>query len=300
MRIALVTPAGARARNGNRHTALRWAAFLRAAGHRVAVSTQWPGSDADLLLALHARRSYDSIRRFAASYPQRRLLVALTGTDIYRDIRISSEARESLALAHRLITLQPMAAAELPAPLRRKVSVVVQSSATTLREEKDPLRIVAALPHLGAIQVIHLGAALDEALGRQALAAMQRDSRYRWLGGVPHGRALAWLASSHAMVISSRMEGGANVVCEALRMGVPVLASRIPGNVGLLGKSYPAYFAVEDERDLAGLIHRAVTDKRFYAKLQRQVARLRPMVAPRAEARALLDALKADPSGSKS
>src|SRR6266480_2986030 len=316
MRIALVTPAGARARNGNRHTALRWAAFLRAAGHRVAVSTQWPGSDADLLLALHARRSYDSIRRFAASYPQRRLLVALTGTDIYRDIRISSEARESLALAHRLITLQPVAA-ELPAPLRRKVSVVVQSSATTLRqdpvarqfrvcvighlrEEKDPLRIVAALPHLGAIQVIHLGAALDESLGRQALAAMQRDSRYRWLGGVPHGRALAWLASSHAMVISSRMEGGANVVCEALRMGVPVLASRIPGNVGLLGKSYPAYFAVEDERDLAGLIHRAVTDKRFYAKLKRQVARLRPMVAPRAEARALLDALKAGPSGSKS
>src|SRR5205814_10706210 len=74
MRIALVTPAGARARNGNRHTALRWAAFLRAAGHRVAVSTQWPGSDADLLLALHARRSYDSIWRFAASYPQRRLL----------------------------------------------------------------------------------------------------------------------------------------------------------------------------------------------------------------------------------
>src|SRR5438094_156982 len=216
MRIALVTPAGARARNGNRHTALRWAAFLRAAGHRVAVSTQWPGSDADLLLALHARRSYDSIRRFAASYPQRRLLVALTGTDIYRDIRISSEARESLALAHRLITLQPMAAAELPAPLRRKVSVVVQSSATTLR------------------------------------------------------------------------------------LGVPVLASRIAGNVGLLGKSYPAYFAVEDERDLAGLIHRAVTDKRFYAKLKRQVARLRPMVAPRAEARALLDALKADPSGSKS
>ena len=211
----------------------------------------------------------------------------------------------------------PLAAAELPAPLRRKVRVVVQSSATTLRHdpvtrhfrvcvighlraEKDPLRIVAALPYLDAIQVIHLGAALDESLGRQALAAMQRDSRYRWLGGVPHGRALAWLASSHAMVISSRMEGGANVVCEALRVGVPVLASRIPGNVGLLGERYPAYFALEDERDLAGLIHRAATDKRFYAKLKRQVASLRPMVAPRAEARALLDALKAGSSGSKS
>src|SRR5882672_6522235 len=317
MRIALVTPAGARARNGNRHTALLWAAFLRAAGHRVAVSTEWSGSEADLLLALHARRSHDSIRRFAASYPQRRLVVALTGTDVYRDIHESTEARQSLELAHRLIVLQPKAAEELPERLRSKGSVVVQSCATRLRhapvkgkfrvcvighlrEEKDPLRIVAALAYLDDIQVIHLGAALDEALGRQALAAMRRDSRYRWLGGVPHGRALAWLASSHAMVISSRMEGGANVVCEALRVGVPVLASRISGNVGLLGRTYPAYFALEDERDLAGLIHRAATDERFYRRVKNAVARLRPMVAPRAEARALLDALKADPSGSKS
>ncbi len=317
MRIALVTPAGARARNGNRHTALRWAAFLRAAGHRVAVSTEWSGSEADLLLALHARRSYDSIRRFAASYPQRRLLVALTGTDVYRDIHESAEAQQSLELAHRLIVLQPKAAEELPERLRSKVSVVVQSCATRLRhapvkgkfrvcvighlrEEKDPLRIVAALPYVDAIQVIHLGAALDESLGRQALAAMQRDSRYRWLGGVPHGRALAWLASSHAMVISSRMEGGANVVCEALRVGVPVLASRISGNVGLLGERYPAYFALEDEKALAELIHRAATDRKFYKRVKNAVERLRPMVAPRAEARALLDALKADPSGTKS
>jgi putative glycosyltransferase (TIGR04348 family) len=269
------------------------------------------------MLALHARRSHDSIRRYAASYPQRRLVVALTGTDIYRDIHVSSQARESLELAHRLITLQPRAAAELAAPLRRKVRVVVQSSATTLRhdpvakqfricvighlrEEKDPLRIVAALSYLDDIQVIHLGAALDAALGSQALAAARRDSRYRWLGGVPHGRALAWLASSHALVISSRMEGGANVVSEALRIGVPVLASRISGNVGLLGSRYPAYFAPEDERDLAGLIHRAATDKRFYATLKRQVASLRPMVAPRAEARALLGALKSDSSGTES
>src|SRR3979490_42352 len=95
MRIALVTPAGARARNGNRHTALRWAAFLRAAGHRVAVSTEWSGAEADLLLALHARRSYDSIRRFAASYPQRRLLLALAGPHVYRRIRRFDEALNS-------------------------------------------------------------------------------------------------------------------------------------------------------------------------------------------------------------
>jgi putative glycosyltransferase (TIGR04348 family) len=300
MRIALVTPAGPGTRNGNRHTALRWAAFLRATGHRVSISTQDMAPDADLMLALHARRSYPSISAFPREKP---LVVALTGTDVYRDIRKSAQARESLELAHRLIVLQPKAAEELRAPLRKKARVVVQSSATTLRhrpvsrgfricvighlrDEKDPLRIVAALPFVDAeMEVIHLGAALDP-----KLTPATDDARYRWLGSVPHGRALRWLASSHAMVISSRMEGGANVVCEALRIGVPVLASRIPGNIGLLGERYAGYFPVGDERSLARLLDRASTDPRFYMELKRQVASLRPQVDPKSEARALLAA----------
>jgi glycosyltransferase involved in cell wall biosynthesis len=122
---------------------------------------------------------------------------------------------------------------------------------------------------------------------------MAREPRYRWLGSLPHAQALRWLASSHAMVISSRMEGGANVVCEALRIGVPVLASRIPGNIGLLGADYAGYFPLEDERALAELIGLAATDQRFYSKLRNRVRTLRGMVAPRAEARALLAALSA-------
>jgi putative glycosyltransferase (TIGR04348 family) len=301
MRIALVTPAGPGTRNGNRHTALRWAAFLRAAGHGVSISTEDLSGDADLMLALHARRSHASIRAFPREKP---LVVALTGTDVYRDIRTSAEARESLELAHRLIVLQPKAAEELPPRLRKKVRVVVQSSATTLRhrpvrgkfricvighlrEEKDPLRIVSALPYVDAdIEVIHLGAALDPKLEPKTV-----DPRYRWLGSVPHANALRWLASSHALVISSRMEGGANVVCEALRLGVPVLASRISGNLGLLGSRYPGYFRVEDERALARLIMRAASDAAFYGSLRTQVRKLRPLVAPQAEARALLAAL---------
>src|ERR671914_1757357 len=113
MRIALVTPAGPGTRNGNRHTAVRWAAFLRAAGHRVEVSVQWsPDSRVEAMIALHARRSYPSIKTFSAD---KLLVVALTGTDVYRDIHESAEARESLELAHRLIVLQPQAALELPA-----------------------------------------------------------------------------------------------------------------------------------------------------------------------------------------
>jgi hypothetical protein len=175
MRIALVTPAGPGTRNGNRHTALRWAAFLRKAGHKVNVSVQWsPGAPADAMLALHARRSYGSIKTF----PREKLLVvALTGTDVYRDIHDSAEARESLELAHRLIVLQPSAAEELPGRMRDKVSVVVQSSSTTLRQnpvkekfrvcvighlraEKDPTRALMALSHVSreGIEVVHLGA----------------------------------------------------------------------------------------------------------------------------------------------
>ena len=308
MRIALVTPAGPGTRNGNRHTALRWAAFLRNAGHRVDVAVQWtPDWRIDAMLALHARRSYPSIKTFSSD---KLLVVALTGTDVYRDIKSSDEARESLELAHRLIVLQPKAAEELPRRLRSKVRVVVQSSATRLRHrpiarrfrlcvvghlraEKDPLRTLAALAHVPheSVEVIHLGAALDEALAAEAQAGMAREPRYRWLGSVPHARALAWMASSHAMVISSRMEGGANVVCEALRIGVPVLASRIPGNVGLLGERYAGYFALEDEEALARLIVRAQEDVSFYRRLKSSVGALRAMVAPGAEARALLRAV---------
>ena len=132
MRIALVTPAGPGTRNGNRHTALRWAAFLRAAGHTVDLSVEWPGERADLMLALHARRSHASIRAF-----QGPLVVALTGTDVYRDIRTSAEAQKSLELADRLITLQPKAAGELPSRLRRKVHVVVQSSGESAANVMD-------------------------------------------------------------------------------------------------------------------------------------------------------------------
>jgi hypothetical protein len=78
MKIALVTPAGPGMRNGNRHTALRWAAFLQAAGTRS--RSRWNGQEpADLMLALHARRSHRSIMGFPKNKP---LVLALTGTDV--------------------------------------------------------------------------------------------------------------------------------------------------------------------------------------------------------------------------
>ncbi|HEV8096870.1 MAG TPA: selenoneine biosynthesis selenosugar synthase SenB [Burkholderiales bacterium] len=313
MRIALVTPAKAGSRAGNRHTALRWAAMLRAQGHKVTVSTEWePNDKDDLLLALHARRSHGSIEKFRATHPNKPIVLALTGTDVYRDIKTDKDAKESLELATRFIVLQPKAIKELPKRLRSKARVVYQSCSTRLkhkpvkrkfrlcvighlREEKDPLRGMYALRHLPDdlnIELVQIGDSLDDKLADEA-RGMEQDKRYRWLGSVPHSRALQILASSHAMIISSRMEGGANVVSEAVRIGVPVIASKISGNVGLLGDQYAGYYPLGNERALAALILRTAREPRFYHGLIRKLARLRPIAGPGNEKRMLGNAIAA-------
>jgi putative glycosyltransferase (TIGR04348 family) len=308
MRISIVTPAAATARTGNRHTAQRYAAFLRAAGHGVRIASSWDGADCDLMIALHARKSHDSIARFRAWRPRRPLIVVLTGTDLYRDIRTHASARASLEAATLLVTLQDLGGRELPRRLRAKVRTIYQSARVSrggspprrrfrvcvlghLREEKDPFRAALALAHVPAargIEVVQVGDALSPAMADEARRLMRADARYRWVGGVPHSRALAWLVRSHLLVVSSRMEGGANVICESARAGVPVAASRVPGNVGMLGRGYPGYYRFGDERALARLIERASSDPRFYANLRAGLAARRRLFAPAAERRALL------------
>src|SRR5206468_2024589 len=128
MKIALITPAGARSRSGNRHTAARWAAMLRSLDHRVRISVRWDGRAADAMIALHARRSHDSIAQFSERFPDSPLVVVLTGTDLYRDIRTDGDAQASLALADRLVVLQDMGRFELPAQFRGKTRVIYQSA----------------------------------------------------------------------------------------------------------------------------------------------------------------------------
>lgn len=303
MKIVIVTPAAACVRNGNRNTAQRWAGFLRQLGHRVGIQVEWDGSNADLMLALHARRSHSSIKRFADRHPERPLILALTGTDLYRDIRQDPDAQESMRLATRLVVLQETGLNELAPELREKTYVIYQSARPlkpagpskrrfevcvigNLRKEKDPFRCALAsalLPEDSRIQVSHMGRALDEAMARQAHALMRENPRYRWLGELPHGQVRKKLARCRLMVISSLMEGGANVVSEALAADVPVIASNVPGNIGMLGADYAGYYPCGNERALAELLYRAENSPEFYRRLKTQCARRKELIRPQSE-----------------
>lgn len=290
MKIVLITPALPRSRSGNRATATRWKNILTELGHRVDVKVDFAGGRYDAMVALHAWRSADSIRRFHVQCPDRRLIVALTGTDIYKFIQSSPEPTlYSIRAADQLVTLHDLAALAIPAAYRDKVSVIHQSAKSVvrkqasrknrfnvcvighLREEKDPLRAAYAVRRLPAgshIQIHQYGKAHSRVWAERAEKEMQENHRYRWHGEVPHWQVRRVYASADVMVLSSRMEGGANVISEACVAGLPVIASDIAGSVGLLGEAYPGYYATGDTRALRELLLRAEADRTWLGKLR--------------------------------
>jgi putative glycosyltransferase (TIGR04348 family) len=307
LNIAIVTPARPGSAGGNRVTAERWARLLRGLGHRVTIRTAWRGEACHVLVALHARKSQSSIARFRRRNPEAPLVVVLTGTDLYHDLRTSALARRSLALATRLVVLQPRGLAALPRRFRAKTRVVRQSAdcprgrsaprdgvfevcvLAHLRPVKDPVlaaRAARRLPAASRIRVLHAGAALDVKTAVRARAEARANPRYVWLGSLSPGRARRLLARCRLLVLTSRLEGGANVVSEALACGVPVLSSRIDGSVGILGADYPGFFEVGDARGLAALLWRAEIDARFYRRIASRCGRLARLVDPAAERRA--------------
>ena len=311
--VVIVTPALAAANNGNWQTAQRWARWLRA-DYRVRLADRWSGGDEALMIALHARRSAPSIDAWRQARPadgQRPLLLVLTGTDLYRDIASDRSAQRSLQLADRLVVLNERGLDSLPSGLRGKASVCLQSCAPRprraktarhlrvlmvghLRAEKSPETYFEAARLLAArrdILLDHVGSALDDDLARQAVALMRQQPRYRWLGALPHGATRARIGAAHALVHASRMEGGAHVVIEAVASGTPVLASRIDGNLGLLGSDYRGVFDWGDAAGLAALIERARDDAAMLAALQMQCDARATLFAPERERQTLLTLL---------
>ena len=324
MKIAIVTPAPPDSRYGNRITAVRWATILRRLGNRVSILQTYDGKPYDLLVALHARKSHSSIIEFRRDNPSAPIIVALTGTDLYRDIGRNHKAQESLDISTRIVVLQPKAVAMLRPSWRKKTRVIYQSvevkqtltgarsslaksrtkaEARTngnfdvcvighLRAVKDPFRTAMAarsLPDSSKIRVLQVGGAMTATMAERARREVDTNERYRWLDEQPQSRVRSILSHSSLCVLSSRLEGGANVLSEAIAASIPILASRVDGNVGILGKHYPGYFEVGNTKQLARLLTRAETSPEYLAKLKASTKGLAVLLDPSREEQAWSD-----------
>ena len=292
MNITLITPAGHLAKNGNRTTALRWAKILTTLNHRVQVETVWDGKPADLMVAIHAWRSAKSAQLFRKEFPDSPLIILLSGTDIYKfQYTHPKETLYSMEIANALACLHDKVCHSIPSQYRHKLHIIHQSALPlarerrpskrnfdicvvgNLREEKDPLRAAYAVRNLdntSRLRVIHLGKAHTSDWALKAKTEMARNSRYRWRGEVKAWEVRREFAKTRLMVLSSIMEGGANVISEAIAAGVPVIASKIEGSVGLLGSDYAGYYEAGSTEDLRRTLLRVENEPEFLAHLSFQ------------------------------
>lgn len=320
MDITIITPAGQGSKAGNRATAERWQRLLVQAGHCVSVVTEYKGEHCDLFLALHAWRSYEAVCTFERIWPDKPLIVALTGTDIYRHQHdYPAQTLHSMQAADALIGLHAKVGDDIPERFREKLLTLYQSAeppagykkppgdaeagnADTfevcvighLRDEKDSLRAAFASRLLSPdsrIRVSCAGKPHNRNWQTLAEQEMQSNPRFRWLGELEKAEILQLMARSQVLVMSSVMEGGANVISEACRAGLPVIASDIPGNTGLLGEDYAGYYPVGDTHSLAALLARTEQDNGFLRLLRSQIDQLASLFTPENEQAALEQAL---------
>ena len=308
MKINLITPAKKHSKNGNRTSALRWAGFLRDQGHNVDINTEYDGLNCDMMIALHAWRSAEAISQYRSKYPNGPLIVALGGTDVNTFLESEKEVTlSSMEKADALVCLHARIGEALPPHLLNKLHVIYQSAEPLilerkfddlffdicvighLRDEKDPLRTAFAarlLPASSNIRVTHLGKAHNEDWHKAALKEQKENPRYHWQGEVPAVEVRKELSRARLMVLTSNQEGGANVISEAIIAGVPVLASDIPGNTGLLGKDYPGLFPLGDETALADKLSEIENNPHDLAQLETACQELRPRFSPKQESTA--------------
>ena len=303
--VAIVTPYLADANNGNWRTAHRWQSLLQS-HFKTIVQNAWPlqpPQRVDAMIALHALRSSDSAHRFRAQHPGKPLIVTLTGTDLYRDLAESPEAQASIAIADALVVLQEDAISHVPREYRHKTHVIFQSAKPLqsarkikgrldcvvvghLRREKDPetiFRLVGLLPDKFPLRILHIGAPLDDNLASRAKDLSATNPHYHWAGALPHGLTRAAIKRAHLLIHPSIMEGGANVIVEAISAGTPVIASHMSGNVGMLGRDYPGYFPVGDVAALWALLSRCVGDGNFLSRLNTACAARKKLFLPETE-----------------
>ncbi|MFT6862397.1 MAG: glycosyltransferase involved in cell wall biosynthesis [Akkermansiaceae bacterium] len=310
MKVCVASPYPLTELKGNTVTTSRIVNILRGQGIEARGSYHFDGREADVLISLHAVKGVEGVRDFREKMPKGRVIVLLTGTDLYQSLPQGSEAGlQNLVDANRIVVVQEAAIRRLPVEVREKV-VVIPASLDPISIEASPLaspfaisvvghprpvkrpfltiETVARHPEWQDVEVWQIGEGLDEESRKTGEEWSQKEPRYRWFGGLPREESLKLCAKSSLTINSSILEGGANAVLEAMSMGVPVLASRIEGNEGILGEKYPGYFG---EGELDGMLQ-AIIDKRVELRDWVDLARARlPLFSPESEAACWLELL---------
>jgi putative glycosyltransferase (TIGR04348 family) len=294
MIIRFLAPATLTIRNGNVVTSDRWRSIFESLGHRVVSGPETAGETSDLLVVFNAYKNREAIRDAVMTGASTRIVICLTGTDLYQDLKNDPTAEDVLYRADQLVVLHPLASDELPPAVRGRTMVIYQSAApprispiketesfdvcviSHLRQVKDPLRAARAarlLPPESEIRVFLVGKALSDELAEEAAREVAGNPRFHWLGEQSGQRTAEIIQKSRLLVLSSLFEGGANVVSEAVVSDVPVIGTDIACMKGLLGADYPGLFPVGDTRQLAELLLRAETDQMFCDELAERCRR---------------------------
>lgn len=281
---------------GNAVTADRTELILRTAGFEVQVEGEvYEGVDARCLVALNARRSAGVVADFDRQHPGRRLIVVVTGSDINHPEMEDgdSETRWTMARADALVILHEADLEALPAELRKKAVCIFPSvslpegtrhqpaqgerfeviMAGNLRGVKNPQLAVEGARVLEDDSPIFISSYGDASaeLAAEITRASEELGHFQWCGKVDHTSLIGKMAQAHLLLNTSTIEGGANAICEAVTMGLPVVASDIRGNVGMLGRNYPGLFPSGDAQAMVSLLRRCAKDTAFYRDLKSAV-----------------------------
>lgn len=315
MRVLIVTPYPLSGSNGNTITAKRLETILDIPPIRAeALHTHTP-PPADILINLHATKTFPAAKHFKATNPNAKLITLITGTDLNQHLPAKHpHIAPALELADVIVVPHHHALPELPTSVHAKTKVIPASIVipelpslpplpsptiilpSHLREVKNPFllnRALAVIPDLH-LHALLLGRELEAGLSQLAFQLQENDQRFRYLGELDHHQTLAHIRGATLTLNTSHQEGGPNAIAESIVLGTPVIASRIAGNVGMLGTTYPGLFTPDDPASLASLIKKFLTDPTFHNLLTQKTLALADHFHPAREQRSWLELLNAD------
>ncbi len=290
MNVLIVYPEAGNTVTGNLCSARQYKDILTDLGHDVVLSEKFEGQRAELLIAINAQKKNRDIVQFAESYPDSKIVVILSGTDIYPEP--SESSFHSMQLAHSIIALQNKGAKQVPDKMKEKVHVIIQSVVnegpysgiesnrksfdvalvSNLRQVKDPFLAAEAariMPQESNLRILHAGFVLDSGFDEIARNESNENERYQWLGGLNPFETRKLISSCNLLIITSKHEGAGRVVGEAIVSSVPIISTRVDGVTGVLGDDYEGLFPVGDASALAALLQRAEMEEGFLNNLKR-------------------------------